>query len=703
MKTQSYNDQVRHDKDGSLPSSSNYNISSISNKELNKMSSTKILNKKFTGKITARTSKGKDRSLTISAIFNKLDLMDLYLRAIGTNDQDRIKISLNLTADHKGRTLALKEGLYWITEQNVYSDGTKYTSSEALEKLQSLGILKKVSHSQYVKGVATEAVVNKVKKLAYIVSDSICFILDNSFFDIIELAESIYSISTDKVYWEDPTKQMIAKIAEKAYLTSLNRNNSEKFIRITFSLSRIKGIQSREGITSSLVLTLIDAFLPGYQPGRKQKIYEILQKKYSLEEKELEEIRKHQEYKEYQEQGVFEQTINKDKETETLLQKEQDKDMKVEGKGKKGKMRGELERLLQREIYRESHDLPCISPSFIHALETLPPAQLQPVRSTTPSALRAECSTYLSETISEYASVYNEAIGLNVLRYRCRDLQDVRQKEVLKREALPVEYLLLSDNSARMYSKRKDNLFYCRKDLRISALEGMGFKDVDMQSCHAQIAVSLWGEELKTLKEHLDKGTLWSYYKSHFESNGLKFYKGLIKGLHHASFLGGGKKAQEKILRGYNVKNKGKEIKEEEWKKIIKCFKDSEVYKELRKLFRKLSKEWHNKTITTITGESFDVRGYRKYKENGVTKSNPGNLLTAISAVLQSIEVTLISYMILRSKELFVPILWQHDGLTIKCLYSNTVELMQEALDEYSKKLLGRRIKLVATDLDQMK
>jgi hypothetical protein len=315
--------------------------------------------------------------------------------------------------------------------------------------------------------------------------------------------------------------------------------------------------------------------------------------------------------------------------------------------------------------------------------------------------LRTIASKRFHKEYELFSHSYNQAIAANLLRYEPFDIIDVRQKAVMAEQGpLPQEYLLCSPNSPRVYSKEVDNLFYCRKKMRVAAFDNLGFQDVDISGCHVQVALGLWGEHLPLLEQHVANSSLWKHYESIFNEKGLTFHKDLIKAMHHATLLGGGIKAYTEALRIYNKRNLN-QISKEEFDNIVQVFKLTDIYKELKALFRYLDKTLHNTTVTVLTGEKFYVKGYRKYKDKttGNIRVDEGNLLTVISAILQSFEVAMLSYLILRANQLFVPILWQHDGLTIRALYSNTVELMQEALDEFTIPLLGRSFTLESTSL----
>lgn len=231
-------------------------------------------------------------------------------------------------------------------------------------------------------------------------------------------------------------------------------------------------------------------------------------------------------------------------------------------------------------------------------------------------------------------------------------------------------------------------------------MSGLGLKDVDLQSAHANIAIALWGENLPILKEELSKGTLWDYYRRVFESAGIPFYKDIVKGFHYSTFLCGGKKALYDTCHKYNNKvSKKHRLSKEDQDKIVKCFRNSPICKELKALHRKLCKEWNGTRKVTLTGESFIVKetNWAKLKKTGI---NDGNFPTVLSAILQAYEVSLMSYVVLRTQNLFKPVLWQHDGVTIYPIQDDTVEKMQEAVNEFcDANLNGHRLTLTVDDL----
>jgi len=347
---------------------------------------------------------------------------------------------------------------------------------------------------------------------------------------------------------------------------------------------------------------------------------------------------------------------------------------------------------------------PPLDPLIYPKLRPTPLPEVTP-SSYSPGSLRDLASDLLTANSASYVSVLNEALTYRLITYDAQDESDIRQRShMISDGCLPFLYKTLSSVSPRVYGRGGDNLFYCRKEMRLHAMEGLGFMDVDLENCHVQIALSLWGKHLPFLKEEISKGSLWSSYEKRYKEANLPFYKSLIKSMHHATFLGGGRKARLKAWKSYNNHHPGKGIREDDFRAIEKVFTSSPIYKELKALFRRLSNKFHHKEITLPTGEKLIARRMTrksaKRKKAG-EKDDPGNMLTVIAAILQSIEVSIVSYMIVKTQHLYVPILWQHDGLTIKSLDPNidVVGEMQKAVDEYCMHHLGRSMKLVGVPL----
>lgn len=666
-------------------SKENYNVST-------KVQRTPIKKRKFIDKIVAATKKGRERAVTIGGIVSGRNITEAVCLKENKTEQEIMSFQVSTIANQKLDVLATRELSYLVQTGKVYKESCeevnpltgeleKYKSKNTLDWLMDMGAITEYSDNHYIKGVAREAKVKKRKGLSQQVINIIKYYVDTEFIEIHRDVWNLYSIKDNKVYWpKDSIKQAHSKRVSETALTGEDTSRSIKILDILGAALDIKDKLKEWGISVRLMSYMIDMICPGTQYSRKRKILDELAKEYEIVQEGVlsKSIVK-------EESGKYEiNTKESQEENGCKVYSERDTD--------------DNSSIIQGEKYPPyiSAFVPSLdvllSPTIPYSTTTLP--------FTTLSTLRTQASTIFHTETALHVESYNQAIASNLLRYKPTDVIDLRQLEVMLADgALPIEYRLFSSNSPRVYSNETDNLFYCRKSMRVAALEGLGFMDVDLQSCHVHIALALWGDHLPLLNQHVSTGSLWDHYESLFLNASVPFYKSLIKAMHYATLLGGGLRAYRKAFHNYNIHNPLVPISKEDFELIVTLFEQTDICKELKALFRFLSHDLSGKTVTTLTGESFDVRPYRRYKVKGELIVDEGNLLTTISAILQSIEVSIISYLIVSCKDLFIPVLWQHDGLTIKALYSNTVELMQGAIDEFTTKLLGRTIKLESTIL----
>lgn len=701
-----------------------------------KVNSTPILKKKYEEKIEAKTTPGYDRAKRNEGGVGKaISLLEYYWQMTGKQETEKEKTQtmLNLIANHKGEVLADRETIYWLSHKGPYVAGKKFSAERVLENMLDLGIIKEYSKSYHTKGVAREAQVTKVKGLSTKMVAIIEFYLNTDLGDLLE------SIQDERTPQEKRGHKIdMEMILQEAWDVSKDPQYNRRAWAASKLITKFKNRQRREGITVSLIHDWTNSLCSGYQPDRKRYIVKLLADHYNLnpqtikqtlegmeeEEKEIEEqialleVKQDvsftslgyitdkssipQEYTDLIQRTPAHIHIDTDRaviDTE-VIDKDMDKDEDMgitdvgeytsentseDIKGEEGMPeanRGHLGSV--EEIY---------NPAKINSIEELHRACAE---------LRRRAASVMVEESTLRVGAYNQAIEANILRYTPYDIIDVRQKEVMIREgALPTEYQLCSGNSPRVYGRGVDNLFYCRKRMRLAAFESLGFQDVDISGCHVHVALGLWGEHLPLLGKHVAKGSLWSHYEGIYREEGVPYYKSLMKAMHHATLLGGGMNAYREAHRTYNNHHPEAPITGETLERIIEVFKATDIYKELKGLFKHLDRTYHKTSITVLTGERFQVRGYRrrKDKKTGKVYTDKGNLLTVIAAILQSFEVAMLSYLILRANQLFIPVLWQHDGLTIKALYSNTVEMMQEVLDEFTLPLLHRSFKLETTNL----
>lgn len=649
----------------------NINIKNYKGEENEIVGQTPLLKKSYKGGIDKITEKGMERSIYQLGYVRHIPLTEIYLLKKKCGEEERQSIYLNLMADQKGNILSNLELIHWTTENTAYRKGKKYSSTEQLNRLKEIGCLKLVTKAEYKKGVASEARVKGIKKLSDLAVEIVSFYLDRDVYDLYDDIYGSYMIRDEKIYHKDPIMQLSSKWGSEAAMSAQDSQRCEKYIKALNNVMQIKRWQKEKGITEEMIRILSGIICPGYQKYRREAIYEKLLKKYNIEKKDINKELIKNKVKEIKEKIKKKTKEESNKEINLLEEyKEEVERIRLEKEGYKLNIDEIVERGVLKEISKE-----------IKGKE-----------------LRERAIEVMRKNQSEVNDIYNEAISLKVLEYKAKDKLDERQKAImLSNGTLPYEYKIMSERSPRVYGRGADNLFYTRKELRMKVMEGLGFKDIDLQNCHAEIMISIWGKEVPKLKECIDKGSLWEYYEEYYKEKGLKFYKKLIKSLHHATFLGGGKPAYKKALERYNQSSETK-IENEEYEEIVKEFKNTEIYKELKELYKNLKKEWVNKVLICPTGEKFLVKetDWKVKKEKGI---DTGNFGTVLSAYLQSIEVLIISYLIVRCEEIFIPILWQHDGLTIKCLYKNSEELIKETLNEFCDRYLNRRLKLTTIDI----
>lgn len=712
--------------------------------------STQFLKTKYDDKIEAKTVPGYDRAKrNEGGVGQAISLVETYWQLTGEEikEKDRTLTMVNLLANQKGQLLTDRETIYWLHEKAPYVAGTKFNAGKVLETMMDAGIIKEYSKSYHTKGLAREALIKEKKGLSDDIVKIVRFYIDNHLEDLID---EIQDAAAPK-HKQTDRKINMEKLWDAAWEVSRNPSLTRRVWSSIGIITKFKRRQRKEGITVSLIQDEVNAISPGFQPARKRHAVKLLSDHYNLNPQTikvaLEEMEQEEKYIEDQRalldeleqqtkkgslEGQF--SVDKGEEEELEVVKEVlDESYPYAFTGVCGITSANahdtslsLETSLSSDISPLEDEIPSergpsvlSSDSIQYLEEILPtaskahflsvedvfnPATISSVKELNEAcaALRSKASTVMADEASLRVGAYNQAIAANILRYTPYDIIDVRQKEVMALEGpLPTEYQLCSPNSPRVYGRGVDNLFYCRKQMRLAAFETLGFQDVDISGCHVHVALGLWGEHLPLLEQHVAKGSLWSHYEALYNAAGVPFHKSLMKAMHHATLLGGGINAYREAHRSYNNHHPEAPITGDTLERIVEVFKSTDIYKELKGLFNYLDKAYHNTSLTVLTGETFHVKGYRrrKDKKTGKVYVDEGNLLTVISAILQSFEVAMLSYLILRANQLFIPVLWQHDGLTIKALYSNTVELMQEVLDEFTIPLLKRSFKLETTDL----
>ena len=660
-----------------LPDVQDYNID-LESKLVKK---TVYLKKSYKGRINARTKPRTERSIVQGGGLTHFTLVDTFntVHDYKFNNKALSQITLNLMAKVDGSVLINREALYWLKENDVFTGGNNFTAIEVIERLKTIGVLDKHSEYKRHEGVAREGIVKAKRGLSKIAIEILSYYIDRTLVEILDDISYAYELEDDTIYWpEDAIKQEQSEIIAQEYYQSLELATYRRRNISIKTAHSFKSKQEKQGLTQEFIEWVTELICPGPQQARKDKITKELCKKYGIA------------YKNQLEVPLYKDISNVDDViTSPIKDSTSTKDSTKES--------------LVAPTLAILDSFPPHTPVEELALPTVEASldDLVPVDVDSFSRLRSDAAQVTVANVASTDIAYNDALSLGLLSYLPKDPSDDRQKtHMLSNGCLPYEYRLVSPASPRVYSKQIDNLFYCRKDMRLAAMEGLGFMDVDLQNCHAEFALVLWGQHLPTLKEHMDKGSLWDYYKSYFSQHKLPFYKGFVKSLHHATFLTGGKNAYRNAWQRYNNLHPDALIQKVEYDALIKAFLKCPVCLELKALFKSLRTTWVGKVLTVPTGESFLVKdtNWALLKKDGI---DTGNFPTALAALLQSLEVSLLSYLIIRCQNLFVPILWQHDGLTIKALYSNTVELMQVAVNEFCEQYLkgARQLKLTVENL----
>lgn len=552
------------------------------------------------------------------------------------------KTLFNLTANTQGAFLAAREIMY-ITEHGklmtYVPDG--YTSAEALEKLLDTNQVSDVIEYSKPDAIAREAILKtKLRGIAAKVKDHIIHLLDTDLIDLLMEADHAFLVqtrpSTERTLVSHPSfsprKNDIAQYAMD--LMETENKFKDQLHCYKSALAFYKKHQRDNGITVALLQLMIDEAIPGHQNARKALILKDLINYFNLTPPP----------------------------GQPLLPP---KPIRPPQPNK-----GLMVRALTMSPDEESDHARC-------------------------AVKHAAAEVFVHDLQHELDEV-TEKVRENLQSYDDKDAIDTRQRAKMLSEIspLPLSYVDKSMTSPRLYSEQADNLFACRKDMRLAALKGLGAVDVDMKSCHTYILLAKWPQQLPLLKEAMETETLWDMYKAHYEAEGYPFHKKAVKAMHYASVLGGGKDAFNQAIHRHNLDNPNEHIINPD--ELIKIHRKSPIFKELKKLLSHIEKEWHGKELTLSTGEKFRIKGIRrtKDKDTGEVTTHYGNLLTALSAFLQSKEVLLMSYLILKTRGLYTPLLFQHDGLTIIPRDRQYLKQMQQVMDEACSRLLDSDIRI---------
>ena len=576
-----------------------------------------------------------------------------YSRGIVAKDSC-LKI-LSYISNTQGAFLAAREVLYLCKEGKLMSYVPKgYKASNILEEWTEGGILKGYSEYSKKDAIAREAKLKSPEKgLSNKVISFILNVIEKETHVLLEEGWDtflIQNISNRQLTNYPQLTERQNSIAQGAMdLMQCVEKDKDPYLLYLKAITFYKSYIATQGITVDLLYTMIEETLPGKQAKRKEKILAHLINHFNLlssTPKLIKPLNPHS--------GLLTVPPSPHHETsERMVKKEEVKKQEV----KKQEVK------LEREVEKKK-------------------------------SIKEIAADSLVEQVKPELEGLNNKIRKNLLNHKDKDAIDTRQRARMLNDIspIPLSYNPKSVVSPRIYSEVSDNLFSCRKSMRMQALKGLGAVDVDLKSCHTYILLAYWGDRLPLLKQAMEKGTLWDLYKTHYESLNYPFHKKAVKAIHYASVLGGGKNAFLQAIHRHNLDNPLEAITNPE--ELIKAHKKSPIYKELKALLSYIQKQWEGKIITLQTGEEFKVKGYRKYKDKktGKVVTQPGNLLTTLSAFLQSKEVLLMSYLILNTKGLYTPLLWQHDGLTIIPKRVDYLEKMQSIMNKGCSKLLPNNI-----------
>lgn len=629
-------------------------------------------------------------------------------------------ILFNLMCDKTGNFLASREILYTCKTGKLLRSPKDMIAQDYLKDLKEEQVLSKVTDYRKKAGISREATVKlRMKDITNPLVDLIIYILDTDPALLMIHSHTAFIANNNP----NPRNFHYDKFSERQNqlgqlirdLQAVDGSCKDQMIQYQSAIGYYKYWQANHGITVSLLVTMIREFIPGDQPGRKDKILDILIKHYGLDSPSAP-FDKIPPIKPIEpNQGLLVRSLTMAPEPKPMVMVPPEpipiKEVKVEEVKVEKIHSPTTPRISNGEEIQETtftQVLPTKSGKELTVIHAYP-VGVKPIERKAQKYAAAKCITH---KLQPWADQFNQLIRNNLLNYQDKDMIDTRQRARMFKETspLPLSYVDKSNNSPRVYSEEPDNLFSCRKTMRKAALQGLGAVDVDMKSCHTYILMAKWPEQLPLLREAMDKGTLWEMYEAHYKSLGLPFMKKAVKAMHYASVLGGGDKAfKDAIHRTRSVSHRSNLDDPEQSisnvEEMIKAHKKSPIYKELKKLLSHITKEWEGKLLKLPTGEQFKVKGFRQHKnkETGQLIKKPGNMLTALSAYLQSYEVMLMSHLILHTKELYIPLVWQHDGLTIIPRTEHYLTLMQEVLDQATQYWLGQgtSIELEISALDR--
>ena len=566
---------------------------------------------------------------------------------------DVSNLLFNLMADTNGAFHAGREIIYMAEEGRLMEHVPRgYKAIDRLESLKKKGVLKDYMDYSKQDAQAREAKLKTIMKgVSAKVIDFIAHILETDIFQLRREAEQALLELTNhnREIFHHPNLTPHQNYIAQGVLDLMTTSQHYKDQLITYERSFFlyKEWQALHGITVDLLTSMIDDVMPGHQKNRKNKILSDLIKRY----------------------GLLPPSGQSTHSPHPI------KPIQPHSKG------------MRQITSNEPHN-----GLLVRALTISPQEETDHAR----CALKHAAAQVIVHELQPHLETLTHQIRENLKEYEDKDALDTRQRALMINDIspIPLAYEDKSMTSPRIYSKQSDNLNACRRDMKKAALNGLGAVDVDMKSCHTYLLLDKWPQHLTLLKEAMDKGTLWDIYRTHYEKHNYSFHKKAVKAMHYASVLGGGTNAFHQAIHRHNLDNPDELITNSD--ELIKVHKKSPIYKELKALINHIDKEWHGKELILETGEKFKVKGMRRYKDEktGELKTDYGNLLTALSAYLQSKEVLLMSHIIIETRHMYIPLLWQHDGLTLIPKDSNYIHHIQTVLDEACCQLLTGNTKI---------
>jgi hypothetical protein len=634
-------------------------------------------------------------------------------------EKDRLKTNLLLHQNEKsGSLLAMPEILYFCKYGREYNTGKQFNTLKELEDLKQAKVIKQFSNSNGMKHIAREVNMQRPQGFSKVYLKIITSILEKNLIEAIDMVEkNVYGeIKPDIKDVPKGVKIPEGKYAAEDFILmyTLEKFPEEVHRKFALLIQRVKEIKvtqrSEEGVTIQLITRLVDYIIPRHNRHTANKVFKQLVKKYIKDTKTREDEIK----KGYQRVEIEEEV--KTTELGQAIRKYYEKQgIKVEDKINEGK-EGEEESKEGKggEIIQECNGVRSLTPyqskinstnsnssnpsnsvsSDLASLTSLSPS-LVPVTSF-PTSVSASNILAVSAPLLE--GLHHDHLVQNLLSAKPSDFIDSRQiQEMLDSGALPSFYTLspYSAGCPRVFSVDKDNLAYCRKELRMHVLKDLQMYDVDLLNCHAKVATSLWGDKLPLLKNALETDSLWRHYEDYFKGLELPFYKKLIKPMHHATLLGGGKNAYKKALDNYNQSAENP-INTEEFQRVEKAFIKSPICSELKSLFKWFEATYKDKEVELLDGTKMKVQArdeklyqYWLKKDKRKAERYEGNVPSVMACLLQSYEVAAMSYVIINCQQYFLGALWQHDGITIQPLYPETFEVLQQSLNDFCDKYMN--------------